>query len=119
MMQICVVGREWKFRALVRAELREQGYEALGLESLDQLGSAVASGELSPAVIVFDLAESDNRDRDLATLRQLSVCVPVILIASRADFPDLSDAPQGVTVLFRPLAVADVVRRVCALAGQP
>lgn len=119
MTQICIVGRDWKFRALVRAELREQGYEALGLETLDEVGKAVAAGELSPAAIVFDLSETDDRDRDLSTLRSLALSLPVILIASHSNLPDSSTVPASVTTLFRPLTVADIVSHVRARMEKP
>ena len=119
MTQICIVGRDWKFRALVRAELREQGYEALGLETLDEVGKAIAGGQVSPAAIVFDLSETDNRDRDLATLRSLALSVPVILIASHSNLPDSSALPEGLAALFRPLTIAEVVSHVRARLGKP
>lgn len=119
MSQICIVGRDWKFRALVRAELREEGYEALGLETLDEVGKAIARRDLSPAALVFDLSESDDPDRDLASLHSLAHSLPIILIASHAHLPVPSALPEGITLLYRPLAVSDVLNRVRALLREP
>lgn len=118
MPQICIVGRDWKFRALVRAELREQGYEALGMETLDEVGQSLACGEVSPAALVFDLSESDDPDRDIDTLRLLARALPVLLIASHSNAPALATAPEGITLLFRPLAIADVVNRIHTLLAK-
>ena len=114
MSQILIVGREWKFRALVRAELRELGYEALGAETLDEAGKWIAASTEVPAAIVCDLAESDDPGRDLDQLELLARRVPVVLLASRASVPDPEALPKGLSVLYRPLSVADVVREVRA-----
>jgi DNA-binding response OmpR family regulator len=112
---VFVVSRDWTLRAAVRAELREAGVDALGLETAEDVGKDLARGVL-PAVVVVDAAELDT---PLAreSLGNLARTVPVLVIDSRtAAAPDLPGAER----LPRPLRVGDIIARVLArLAGRP
>jgi len=50
---VFVVASDWTLRSAIRAELRELGIEALGVETADDVGRAVAAGEM-PALIVVE-----------------------------------------------------------------
>lgn len=109
MRVVFVVARDWTLRAAVRAELREAGVDALGLETVDDVGKALARGVL-PAVVVVDAAELETPlARD--AMGDLARTVAVLVIDSRtAPAPDLPGAER----LQRPLRVGDIVARVLA-----
>lgn len=109
---VLVVGREWKFRVLVRAELREAGYEALGLETLDDAGDLIARSLTPPVALLFDLAESSDPAREMARIPSLAGLLPVFLIASPSLLPNAATIPEHVTLLLRPVSVADIVQAV-------
>jgi len=99
-------------RTGVRAELREKGIEALGMESLDDAAKAIAAGQMPSAVVLEAGAGAENPQ----ALEQWARRVPVIVVASRWD-PPLESAAA---VLYRPVRVGDVVARVLqALQGHP
>ena len=50
---VLIVSSEWDLRGAVRAELREAGIEALGLETVDEMGRMIARG-VAPSLIVVD-----------------------------------------------------------------
>ena len=50
---VSVIATEWKLRAAVRAELRERGIDALGMDSAEDVGRAVAGGTM-PGVVVLE-----------------------------------------------------------------
>jgi hypothetical protein len=99
---VFVIARDWKLRVGVRAELREAGMDALGMESAADAGKALASGQL-PAAIVVEAVPGLADDPQMA---QLIERVPAVLVASRAETVSL---PPVAAVLYRPVRVGDVV----------
>lgn len=117
---VFVIAEEWKLRAGVRAELRERGIKALGMETTDDAGRAIAAGEV-PSVIVLDanVLAANAAATSTAPLRTLLRRVPTVLIASRTT----SNAPARDEllgkVLFRPVQVSEIVAAVLdLLKGQ-
>lgn len=122
MPTVFVISREWMFRAGLRAELRERGMEALGMETVDDAARAVAQGTM-PTLIVWDAADeppapADAPPRGLDPLGVLARGVPLVVIASRLLEQPLPQ--QAVAVLYRPVSIGQVVECVLKiLEGQP
>jgi DNA-binding response OmpR family regulator len=109
MPSVFVVGADWKLRAGVRAELRERGIEALGMEKMEDALGAVAQGPL-PAAIVVDAESLDPRAAGVETLARR---VPFLVVATRTvEAPRLEGAAA---VMYRPVSVGEVVERVMEL----
>jgi DNA-binding response OmpR family regulator len=104
MPTVFVIGEDWHLRSLVRAELREHGVEALGLETVDDAARTVAAGTM-PSAVVLDLASLRG---DSSKLEPLARRVPVIVVTS----PGASAPPWAAATLARPVSVGDVVARV-------
>lgn len=103
MPTVFVIGKDWMLRAGVRAELRELGIEALGMETLADAQAALAAGTLPSAVVL----EADAAD---PTLAQLARRAPLLVVASRTvETPAIAAAAA---VLYRPVRVGEVVARV-------
>lgn len=95
-------------RTAVRAELREMGVEALGMDSADEAVRAIASGGLPNVVVLEATAELLANPR----IQNLVQQVHAVLIASRAVEVSL---PIGPAVLYRPVRIAEIVARVSEL----
>jgi len=108
---VYVIASDWTMRTAVRAELREMGVEALGMDSADDVGRAVASGGLPNLVVLEATAELLGNSR----IQDLVQHVPAILIASRTEEVSL---PDGAAVLYRPVSVAEIVTRVSQLLAR-
>jgi len=106
MPTVLVIGQDWQFRASVRAELREQGVEALGMESLDEAARALAQGT-APAAVVVDASVGDLSS---PTLENLAHHVPVIIVASRTQANPIP--ASAAAVLWRPVRVSEIVAKV-------
>ena len=100
---VLVVGRNWKLRALLRAQLREEGFEALGFETL-----ADAESEAADAAALLLDTTGDQPSGWQQVLRRLAAQLPAMVIAGASEEVDL----PGGKVLRRPLSVADIVRAV-------
>lgn len=102
---VYVIARDWTLRTSVRAELRERGIDALGMESADEAGRAIAAGQM-PAVVVIEAMPEIAGD---PATRRLVERVPAILVASRTETMPL---PPVDTVFYRPVRIGEIVARV-------
>lgn len=106
---VFVVSREWDLRGAVRAELREAGVAAMGMETVDDMARTIAGG-IAPDLVVLD-GEYLHHPATRQALQNLSSRVPVLVIDSR-----LNPAPPipGAQVLSRPVQVKKIVATVLA-----
>lgn len=112
---IIVMHDQWR-RALLRAALREVGYDAIGTRALREalLVRPTASDRGSVSAIVLDQADLDANA--VSPLRARHGMPPVVLLA-RATVAE----PEGewARVLRRPFSVEDVVGTIEALVPLP
>jgi len=102
---VFVIARDWTLRTSVRAELRERGIDALGMESGDEAGRFIAAGQM-PAVVVMEAIPEVAAN---PAIQQLVGRVPTIVIASRTETVPL---PPVDTVLYRPVRIGEIIVRV-------
>ena len=107
MPTVLVIGKDWKLRSLVRAELREHGVEALGMETPEEAAQAVAAGAM-PSAVVFDAASEGSMP---AALSFASSSIPVLVVTS----PGMSAPAWAAAVLAKPVRVGEIVARVESL----
>ena len=100
-----VIATDWKLRTAVRAELRERGVDALGMESAEDAGRALGLGEV-PAAVVLEATAELAAD---AGIQKLVGRVPTVLIASRTETVAL---PDVAVVFYRPVSVGAIVAKV-------
>ena len=112
--EIIVVGADWRFRALVRAELRECGYAALGWKTLEEAQAAFAGCSQFPAALVFD-ATGHEPAAVQGQLTALATRLPVILVLGAAE-PAFT-LPAGIRLLRRPVRIDQIVQAVASTVG--
>ncbi len=108
---VFLIARDWALRTGVRAELRERGMEALGMESASEAGAAIAAGDV-PAVVVIEASSEITGDPAIVKLIER---VPTILVASRTETVPL---PPVDTVFYRPVRIGEIVARVLELVRR-
>jgi hypothetical protein len=108
---VFVIAKDWKLRATVRAELHERGIHALGMDSAEDVGRALAGGAM-PAVIVLEA--NAELAGDLA-IQGLVARVPTVLVASRVETVAL---PRVAAVFYRPARIGEIVEKVSELLGR-
>jgi hypothetical protein len=87
---VFVIARDSKLRVAVRAELRERGIEALGMELPDEAGRAIAVGEMPSSMVIEGLPEFTAD----AAIQQLMKRVPAVVVASRIEKISLAGDPS-------------------------
>jgi hypothetical protein len=106
-----VVATDWKLRTAVRAELRERGIDALGMESADDLGRALGRGE-TPAAIVLEATAELAGD---PAIRSLVMRVPTVVVASRVETVPL---PKVAAVFYKPVRIGEIVDTVSEILAR-
>ena len=111
---VFIVSGEWDLRGAVRAELREAGIEALGMETVEELARTIAAG-LPPSLVVLDGAQLHETETRTA-LQNLASRVPLLVIDSRVN-----PAPPlpGAQTILRPVQVKEIVARVLNMLSSP
>ena len=113
MVQILLVGEDWKTRALLRAQLIEEG---LDVEAHESVGAALRDSEdtaLLPWLLVADLSASGDPAAELDQLARWSRRIPVWVIASRSVTDEKSLQGRGFeAVLFRPVDLGKLVEQI-------
>jgi hypothetical protein len=111
---VFVVAEDWRLRSPVRAELRERGIDALGMDSADAAGRAIAQGQI-PAAVVLEGTTALIGD---PAIQKVMSQIPTVLIASRTEKIPFSNSDarknRGI-VLYRPVLVGQIVSAVFQL----
>ena len=113
MKTVLVVGHEWKFRALVRAQLREEGFEALGFDSLNDAQEEITRTTPQPELIIFNTTAASPEEKQ--QLAELAERLPVLVVAAAQE-------PLGsarLQVLRRPVTVDTVVKEAGRIVASP
>ena len=111
--QVLLIGKDWKTRALLRAQLLEEGVDVEAYESLaEALEASIGIGEV-PALLIGDLSESADPAVATAQLAHWSKRIPIWIIASRSVVDEKELQGRGFeAVLFRPIDVGELVERI-------
>ena len=113
MKTVLVVGHEWKFRALVRAQLREEGFEALGFDSLNDAQEETTGTAPPPALVIFDTTETSPKEKQ--QMAELAERLPVLVVAAAQE----SLGSARLQVLRRPVTVDTVVKEAARIVASP
>ncbi len=99
----------------MRAQLREEGYEAIGLETVEEAEGELATSAPRPAALVFDTSETSVAEVE-PKLIALAGRLPVMVVAAATEEFDSA----SVQLLRRPVQIQDVVAAVrSAVARLP
>jgi len=111
---VFIVSGAWDLRGAVRAELREVGIEALGMETVEDMARTIAGG-LAPSLVVVDGAQL-HKPKARQALQNLTSRLPLLVIDSR-----VSPSPPlpGAKTILRPVQVKEIVVRVLAMLSSP
>ncbi|PYV17033.1 MAG: hypothetical protein DMG21_09605 [Acidobacteria bacterium] len=113
MRWIFLTGKDWSTRALLRAELREDGVHVDALEDSIEVGLVVEAAGLLPSLIVADLSSSDDPEAETYELATLAWAVPIWIIAgSTMTLPKNLMGGEFEKILFKPLDAGELVKQI-------
>ena len=114
--RIWLIARDWTLRALVRAQLLEEGHEVTAVEDWEALADLIQDDVMAPALIIAELA-GDEPPHVVALLRSLPVRRLVIRGSGAPSVEALRSAGVD-AVLSRPCTVGEVILAARALLGE-
>ena len=113
MARVLLAGKDWQARALLRAQLIEEGFSVEAYETVDD---ALAQLEWSfplPALLIADISTSDNPAVDVERLAIWAKRIPIWIIASRTLSVKGGLEGRGFeTILFRPVDMGKLVDQI-------
>jgi CheY-like chemotaxis protein len=113
MTRVLLAGKNWKARALLRAQLLEEGVDVEAHETVADAVASLQATEFMPGLFIADLADSDNPVADLDELAKWSREVPVWIIASYSMIVESTLRGRGFElILFRPVDVGELVGQI-------
>lgn len=113
MTQVLLAGKDWKARALLRAQLIEEGLEVEAHETVSAALESLAGSSLLPALLVADLFASDDPSAELDQLASWTNQIPIWIIASRSLVVEKGLQGHGFEViLYRPVDVGELVEQI-------
>jgi len=118
--EILLIAADWQLRALVRAQLLEEGYSVNALPSLEIALATLIRGGEQPRLTILDMQGIEIQARALSDLWRLTGEAPLILcggVFSRAELSQ--DGIPPAQVLLRPFCVGDLVEQVRKVLGCP
>ncbi|HLB94802.1 MAG TPA: hypothetical protein VJK28_01355 [Nitrospiria bacterium] len=112
--QLLLVFKHQGLRALIGAQLLEEGYRVRGVATLEEALNLVAGGRVRPAVVILDTLQ---QPLTLAAMDSLPSSLALLVCTGPLDRggPLLSQRPQTV-MLQKPFTLrelVDAVRKIC------
>jgi DNA-binding NtrC family response regulator len=105
---IAVIGPEWPIRALLRAQLLEEGYEVVATDAWPFPRQFLRSG-MKPRLVIVDLHGLAGPDEVLAELGALIPPARVLVVTALGTLAVDDIRRMGFHVIPRPARIAEIV----------
>ena len=115
MPRILIAGKHWTSRALLRAQLIEEGFDVEAYEDFQSLDDRLQTIIDLPQLLIADLFESENLEEDMAAISQWAKLAPIWIMAGHGAADSIAEAMKkmGVErVLFRPIDMGKLVQEI-------
>lgn len=115
---VLVISSEWKLRALARAQLEEEGYDATGVKTLAEAVRLLLIERIAPAAVIVDMSSAVVGESSLRDLLALVGPEKIVACLGAFDLPRYDPRSFGLEhVLVRPFTIGDLVRVTKQVAG--
>ena len=111
--QVLLAGKDWHARALLRAQLIEEGVSVEAYETVEEALAQLEFRSLLPALLIADISGSDDPSADIESLTAWAKTIPIWIIASHTL--SVKGGLQGrgfETLLFRPVDVRNLLQQI-------
>jgi DNA-binding NtrC family response regulator len=113
MSHVLLASVDWQSRALLRAQLIEEGVGVEAYENVREAVRSLALGPTPPPLFVADISLSDDPSADVELLSTWSGRVPIWIIASRGFIVEKGLKRQGFEMIFlRPVDMGELVEQI-------
>ena len=113
MAQILIAGKDWTARALLRAQLIEDGFDAEAFADVTEVVDLLWGSAEMPSLLIVDLFKSANSAQDTATLSHWAKLFPIWVLTDHGTAGGGELEGQGFErVLSRPIDVGILVQEI-------
>jgi hypothetical protein len=114
---VVVVGREWPERALLRAQLIEEGYEVVAVDEWP-IPRPYRRPGMKPRALLIDLHELPKPRETLDEVRFVLPVERVLVITSLGSLTADEVKRLGFRVLERPVSIREIISAIGALISR-
>jgi DNA-binding NtrC family response regulator len=108
---IVFLDADWQSRALIRAQLMEEGFEVVATESWTMMRRHLRPGS-KPRLAIVDLKDLPEPQEVLRDLRVLMKPERVLVLSAIGTIPREDIERHGFHIMPRPFVIEDLVREV-------
>ena len=113
MSQVFLAGKDWQARALLRAQLIEEGVSVEAYETVEEAPAQLELCSVLPALLIVDISASDHPSADVESLTSWAKRIPIWVIASHTLRVKGGLEGRGFErLLFRPVNVGRLVKQI-------
>jgi len=113
MAHLLLADKDWQARALLRAQLIEEGLDVEAYESVAEAVASLESQTPPPELLLADISMSDDPAGDVEALTAWTKRVAIWVIASPSLIAQGSLKGRGFEmILFRPVDVGELVEQI-------
>ena len=113
MPRLLIAGKDWTSRALLRAQLIEEGFDVEAYEDVQEVVDRLWGSAEMPSLLIVDLFEGTKQAEDIATLSHWAKILPIwILVGQGAAGAGVLEGQGFERVLFRPVDVGKLVQEI-------
>lgn len=111
--RLLLVGKDWQARALLRAQLIEDGLDVEAHESVAEAVESLESAPALPALLLADLSASDQPAAEAEQLAAWAKELPIWVVASKTVILDRSLKGRGFEMIFyRPVDMEELIAQI-------
>ena len=113
MAQVFLAGKDWQARALLRAQLIEEGVSVEAYETVEEALAQLELSSVLPALLIADISATDHPSADVDCLTIWAKRIPIWIIASHTSSVKGGLEGRGFeTLLFRPVDMGKLVEQI-------
>jgi CheY-like chemotaxis protein len=111
--QVFLASKDWQTRALLRAQLLEEGVSVEAYETVEEALAQLELDSVLPALLIADLSASDRPSADVERLATWARRIPIWIIASHTSIVTGGLEGHGFEkLLFRPVDIGELLQQV-------
>jgi hypothetical protein len=115
---VIVIGAEWPERALLRAQLIEEGHEVIAVDTWP-IPRLYRRPGMEPRVLLIDLHELPNPRETLDEVRGVLAPERVLVVTALGSLTGKEVRGLGFNVIERPVTIGQIVAATGALLSRP
>jgi CheY-like chemotaxis protein len=113
MAEVVLVGRDWQTRALLRAQLIEEGLQVEAFETLCEVHARLEEPACRPSLLVADLYSSEDPHAEIEQLTAWAKQIPVWILVSQSLLAEPQLKSRGFElILARPIDMGKLVEQI-------